>query len=42
MVKTEADDATECSRDDQPTTGVFGFLMCGVLCISPNLPIVVE
>jgi len=26
--KTEADDITECSCDDQPSTGVFGFVIC--------------
>ena len=26
-VKTEADDVSECSHDDQPTTGLFTYLL---------------
>jgi len=27
-VKIEADDITECSLDNQPSNGVFGFMCC--------------
>jgi len=27
-IKTEADDITECSLDNEPATGVFGFVCC--------------
>jgi len=33
-VNTEADDITECSLDDQPTTGVFGFYDVLDLCFN--------
>jgi len=33
-VKTEADDVSECSCDDQPTTGLFGLLIYCVFCIT--------
>ena len=33
-VKTEADDVSECSADDQPTTGLSGLLIYCVFCIT--------
>ena len=33
-LKTEADDVSECSCDDQPTTGLFGLLIYRVFCIT--------
>jgi len=33
-VKTEADDVSQCSLDNQPTAGVVGFMCFSVMCYS--------
>ena len=32
-VKTEADEVSDCSHDDQPSSGMLGLLIC-CLCIN--------
>ena len=32
-VNTEADDVTECSQDDEPTTGVCGFYGINIVAL---------